>query len=128
MNRSRQNRGPVDPSSEQEIFARFQETLGMLIGFTGPPGQTGRSDRETLFGGQSRLGTTGPTGATQTRVFASPGHGTFSITTSTTYPGSGMQGGDHMHMERDHTHNHPDDFDMYEIPLHHRTLLRPMGV
>lgn len=124
MNRDRQNRAPVDPSSQQEVFASLQETLSMLIGFNNPPGQPGRPNRETLFGGQSPFGAPGTTGTTQTRIIGGPGRSTFSITTSTIFPGAGAQGGDHMHMGHDQNHNHNDDFDMYGPPPSQRILHR----
>lgn len=93
---------PVDPGSQDEIFLRFQETLNMLMGgMGGPLSPTGRSDRETLFGGR------GPGGTTQTRIVHLPGGTTtFSITTGNIPLRSpGGRGGD-----RD------DDFDMYGPP------------
>ncbi|KAJ4425121.1 hypothetical protein N0V82_000176 [Gnomoniopsis sp. IMI 355080] len=105
INRNRQNRAAVDPSSDQEVFQRFQETLNMLMGFNNPAGQPGRANRETVFGEPMPFGAPGPTGTTSTRIFRGPGRATFSITT-TNFPGVGVQGHD-----QNHTHN--DDFDMY---------------
>lgn len=108
----RRGRGPgspVDPSSDQEIFTRFQETLNMLMGFGGPMAPPGRSNRETLFGG-----------STQTRTYRSPGgRATFSITTST---GPEIRGMGHNHERGEHDHSHDDDFEMYGHPLHRRPL------
>ncbi|KAJ4390726.1 hypothetical protein N0V93_004324 [Gnomoniopsis smithogilvyi] len=111
MNRNRQAGGPVDPSSDQEVFQRFQETLNMLMGFNNPAGQPGRANRETVFGGSSPFGGPGITGTTQTRIFRGPGRATFSITTN--FPGTGGQTGDRMQMGHDANHNQNDDFDMY---------------
>lgn len=106
-NRGRQdrdrNRGagsPIDPSSEQEIFTRFQETLNMLMGLGGPLSPAGRSSREPLFGG-------GPGGHTETRTFRTPGgRTTFTFTTSNMPPGApGARG-----------MGHDQNFDMYGHP------------
>lgn len=108
-----QDRGsrPVDPSSEQEIFSRFQETLNMLMGFNGPLGpDPGRSRMREHIGG--------PAG-TQTRTYSSPGgRATFSITT--TGPGVRMPTNLHGH-DHDHEHEH-GDFDMYGHPLQRRPM------
>lgn len=101
--RSRQARGPgspVDPSSDQEIFTRFQETLNMVMGFRGPVAPPGRSNRETLFGGN-----------TQTRTYRSPGgRTTFPIIIGT---GPEIRRMGHNHEHGEHDHNHDDDFEMY---------------
>lgn len=111
MDRNRQNRGAIDPGSDQEVFQRFQETLNMLMGFNNPAGQPGRLNREIGFGGTSPFGGPGIAGGTQTRIFRGPGRATFSITTN--FPGPGVQGGDPMNMAQNPNHNHNDDFDMY---------------
>ncbi|KUI62693.1 hypothetical protein VP1G_09804 [Cytospora mali] len=91
------HQSPVDPSGEQEIFQRFQETLNMLTGF--PLGPAGRSNRETLFGGGDGNATgTGP----RTTTYRSPsGHTSFTITTGAVPVRAGGRGTDP-----------DDDFDM----------------
>lgn len=87
---------PVDPSSEQEIFQRFQETIDMLTGGPfGPP--TRRAPPPS-----------GPPGAggpgMRTTTYRSPsGHTSFTITTGS-MPVRGV--------------NHDDGFDMYAHPAH----------
>lgn len=85
-NRRRDDRGGrrlADPSSEHEVFTRFQETLGMLMGTPG-----------------------GPPGGMQTRTFISPaGRTTFSFTTGTVGPGH--RGFDHAHHDEFDMYGHP---------------------
>ncbi|KUI68551.1 putative RING finger protein P32A8.03c [Cytospora mali] len=100
---------PVDPSGEQEIFQRFQETLNMLTGFPLPPG---RASREALYGGGDGNATgTGP----RTTTYRSPsGHTSFTITTGAVPTRAGGRGAD------------PDDnFDMVFGNLVGRGGLRP---
>lgn len=102
---------PVDPSGEQEIFQRFQETLNMLTGF--PLGPAGRSNRETPFGA-GRGGATGSgmeagTGPRTTTYRSPSGRTSFTITTGAVPMRAGARAAD------------PDgDFDMYGQTLHRR--------
>ena len=102
---------PVDPTGEQEIFQRFQETLNMLTGF--PLGPAGRSNRETLFGperGGATVGGMGPGTGARTTTYRSPsGHASFTITTGAMPMRAGARGADP-----------DDDFDMYGQSLHRR--------
>ena len=87
---------PVEPSSEQEIFQRFQETIDMLTGIPfGPPGR-----RPPPPNGDSP----GPGGSgMRTTTYRSPsGHTSFTITTGAV-PLRGV--------------DHGDAFDMYARPL-----------
>lgn len=88
---------PVDPSSEQEIFQRFQETIDMLTGIPfGPP-----TRRAPPPSGDPGAG--GP-GGMRTTTYRSPsGHTSFTITTGA-MPLRGL--------------NHDDGFDMYAPPPH----------
>ncbi|ROW02333.1 hypothetical protein VSDG_02470 [Cytospora chrysosperma] len=94
---------PIDPSGEQEIFQRFQETLNMLTGF--PMGPAGRSNREALFGGgggsEGALGSGFGTGARTTTYRSPSGHTSFTITTGAVPMRPGARGADP-----------DDDFDM----------------
>ncbi|ROW05674.1 hypothetical protein VMCG_05279 [Cytospora schulzeri] len=94
---------PVDPSGEQEIFQRFQETLNMLTGF--PLGPAARSNRETPFGGggggEGATGSGLGTGARTTTYRSPSGHTSFTITTGAVPIRPGARGGDP-----------DDDFDM----------------
>lgn len=81
----------------------------MLMGFGGPLGPAGRSNRDALGGGPAGI---------QTRTYRSPGgRATFSITT-TTGPTVRMPTNLHGH---GHEHQH-DDFDMYGHPLQRRPV------
>ncbi|ROW15241.1 hypothetical protein VPNG_02963 [Cytospora leucostoma] len=93
------SREPVDPSGEQEIFQRFQETLNMLTGF--PLGPAGRSNRETLFGGGGGGATGTGSGARSTTYRSPSGHTSFTITTGPLPMRAGARGADP-----------DDDFDM----------------
>lgn len=109
-------RSPVDPSSQDDILQRFQETLSMVLGM-GPFGPPGRSNRGDLFGGG------GPPGSTHTtRVFTSPGGGaTFTFTTTSGLAPGGLRGPGR--------NPHDDEFNMYGYPplnqYHHHHYHHP---
>lgn len=118
QDRNRQGRAygsPTDPSSDQEIFTRFQETLGMLMGFGNTMGPPGRSNRETLYGG-----------TVETRTYTSPtGRATFSFTTRS---GPEFRPIRHNHVQGEHGRNHDDEFEMYGHPSHRRSTQNVPGV
>lgn len=88
---------PVEPSSEQEIFQRFQETIDMLTGIPfGPPG-----GRRPAPPNADAAGPPGP--SMRTTTYRSPsGHTSFTITTGA-MPLRAV--------------DHDDGFDMYARPL-----------
>ncbi|KAI3393216.1 hypothetical protein diail_4543 [Diaporthe ilicicola] len=90
---------PVDPSSEQEIFQRFQETIDMLTGLPfGPPGRQNRAAPPN-----GAFGAGGPDLRTTTYRSQS-GSTSFTITTGAMpFPGSAARRAD-------------DGFDMYVRP------------
>ncbi|KAJ0117892.1 hypothetical protein J7T55_014342 [Diaporthe amygdali] len=82
--------GPVDPSSEQEIFQRFQETINMLTGL--PFGPPGRQDRPSPGPPNGDAGASGP--GMRTTTYRSPsGHTSFTITTGAMRVPFGARGG-----------------------------------
>lgn len=89
---------PVDPSSEQEIFQRFQETIDMLTGIPfGPP-----SRRAAPPNAPPNAPPDGGGPGMRTTTYRSPsGHTSFTITTGAV-PLRGV--------------NHDDGFDMYAHP------------
>lgn len=96
---------PVDPSSEQEIFQRFQETIDMLTGLPfGPP------SRRAAPPPDGAAGAPGP--AMRTTTYRSPsGHTSFTITTGA-MPLRGV--------------DHDDGFDMYARPPDDRLPRSPV--
>ncbi|KAG6365891.1 hypothetical protein INS49_000067 [Diaporthe citri] len=96
---------PVDPSSEQEIFQRFQETIDMLTGLPfGPPGRRAAPPPD------GAPGAAGP--GMRTTTYRSPsGHTSFTITTGA-MPLRGV--------------DHDDGFDMYARPPDDRLPRSPV--
>lgn len=91
---------PVDPSSEQEIFQRFQETIDMLTGL--PFGPPSRQPRATPANGAPGFG--GPDLRTTTYRSQS-GNTSFTITTGAMPFPTAARGADQ-----------DDGFDMYVCP------------